>query len=75
MKMSVIIPVWNGEAVLEECLSALLRDFAPNQMQVICVDNASADNSAAVVRMMHPDIQLLVLPAASMSALPQPWVS
>jgi len=62
MKMSVIIPVWNGEAVLEECLSALLCDFAPNQMQVICVDNASADNSAAVVRMMHPDIQLMSQP-------------
>lgn len=62
MKISVIIPVWNGATVLAACLNALKKYSNPEQTEIICVDNASADDSAALVRTQHPDVQLISQP-------------
>lgn len=62
MKISVIIPVWNGATVLAACLNAVKQCSNPEQTQIICVDNASADDSAALVRTQHPDVQLISQP-------------
>lgn len=47
-KISVVIPVYNGEAYIEETLkSALqqtLRDF-----EIICIDDCSSDNSLTII--------------------------
>ncbi|MFW6116245.1 MAG: glycosyltransferase family 2 protein [bacterium] len=58
MKASVIIPVWNGQEYLPDCLDALLvqdyRDF-----EIIAVDNASADGSADLVAENYPAVRLI----------------
>jgi len=62
MKISVIIPVWNGADVLAECLNAVLEHSDPSQTQVICVDNASTDGSAVLIQESFPHIHLLSQP-------------
>lgn len=59
--ISVVIPNWNGEAILPTCLDSLraqtYRDF-----EVLVVDNASTDGSRALVRERYPEVRLLELP-------------
>ena len=59
MKASVIIPVWNGEPVIDACLQALAAQQDERLIEVICVDNASPDNSAALIAQRHPTVRLL----------------
>jgi GT2 family glycosyltransferase len=63
--ISVIIPVWNGEADLPACLAALAaeRDALAGalRLEVIAVDNDSADGSAALIRQHFPWVTLLPL--------------
>ena len=46
--ISVIIPVYNMEAFLEECLDSVLAQSYPH-LQIICVNDASTDGSAAIL--------------------------
>ena len=48
MRLSVIIPVHNAEAYLGECLDSVLGQSV-HDLEVICVDDASTDASAAVI--------------------------
>ena len=49
--VSVIIPVYNAEAYLEECLHSIL--FRSNvRIEVICVDDGSTDGSGEILRRM-----------------------
>ena len=58
--MSVVIPNWNGAALLSACLASLrAQTLAP--LEVIVVDGASTDDSAALVRARFPEVRLLVL--------------
>jgi len=56
--VSIIIVNWNGRQHLARCLPSLLaqsyRDF-----EIILVDNASTDGSAAFVREHYPQVRLL----------------
>ena len=47
--VSVIVPVYNVEEYLPRCLESLLGQTLSN-MEILCVDDASLDHSAAVVR-------------------------
>lgn len=48
-KVSVLIPVFNGEPFLAECLDSVLRqDFS--DMEILIVDDASTDGSAELAR-------------------------
>ena len=48
MKVSVLVPVCNGEAYLAECLESILaQEF--DDMEILVADDASTDNSAALV--------------------------
>ena len=52
---SVIIPNWNGEDYIGECLDSLkkqtFRDF-----EVIVVDNGSKDNSISMIETKYPEV-------------------
>ncbi|MFA5388693.1 MAG: glycosyltransferase [Candidatus Omnitrophota bacterium] len=56
---SVIIPFYNKEACIEDCLDSILRqDFPRDDYEIICVNNNSTDNSASIVK-KYPSIKLV----------------
>ncbi len=63
--VQVIIINWNTRGLLEDCLNSLFK-FVPAQLPpnfellVTVVDNASADDSAAMVRRQFPQVQLIM---------------
>ena len=58
--LSVIIPNWNGARHLPTCLDALRRQTYP-RVEVIVVDNASTDESVALIRRDYPEVVLVSL--------------
>jgi GT2 family glycosyltransferase len=59
--LSVVIPNWNGLRFLKTCLDALGRQ-THSHVEVIVVDNASADGSGAFIREQYPHVRLIELP-------------
>ena len=59
MDLSIIIVNWNTRELLRACLQ-LLREAPPAglQTEILVVDNASADDSAAMVRAEFPEARL-----------------
>ncbi len=62
MRVSVIIPVWNGHSVLEACLQAVYAQSGTLLHELICVDNASTDGSSDLIATMFPEATLLCQP-------------
>ncbi len=60
MRVSVIIPNWNGAAHLPVCLNSLraqsFRDF-----EIIVADNACADSSLALLAADYPEVKVVAL--------------
>ena len=60
MKVSIVIPNYNGEKYLKECIGALnvqtLKDT-----ELIIVDNGSTDGSLDTVREVRPDARIIKL--------------
>jgi GT2 family glycosyltransferase len=56
----VIIPNWNGIKLLPTCLGAL-RNQTLREHEVILVDNASRDESCALVERDYPEVRILRL--------------
>lgn len=48
VKVSVIIPVYNAERYLEECLGSLINQTL-QEIEIICVDDGSQDNSFNII--------------------------
>ncbi len=48
--LCVIIPVYNAEKFIEECIrSVQLQGFAEEELEIICIDDGSADRSGAIL--------------------------
>jgi GT2 family glycosyltransferase len=62
MIVSLIIPVWNGAAVIRDCLRAIYAHSGEQLREVIAVDNASPDDSAQLIRDYFPQVTLLPQP-------------
>jgi GT2 family glycosyltransferase len=58
--LSIIIPNWNGAKHLPTCLGSLRHQTYPN-IEVILVDNASGDESVALVQRNYPEVVLVQL--------------
>ena len=58
---SIIIPNWNGARFLPTCLDALARQTYPH-LEIIVVDNASQDESAALIHANYSQVILVSLP-------------
>jgi GT2 family glycosyltransferase/glycosyltransferase involved in cell wall biosynthesis len=56
--VSVIIPTKNGRHHLAECLPSLVAQSYP-RLEIILVDDASSDDTAAYVRNRFPQVRLL----------------
>ena len=48
--ISIIIPVYNVESYLRQCLDSILIDNASEMMQVICVNDGSSDGSPSILK-------------------------
>lgn len=49
--LSVIIPVYNGEKTIGECIESLLnQDYPKDKYEIIVVDNNSGDKTAQIVK-------------------------
>ncbi len=57
--VSVLIVSWNTRELLRECLASLLQHEAQARLEIIVVDNASGDGSAAMVAREFPDVKLI----------------
>lgn len=49
IKLSVIIPVYNGEKHIKKCLSGLLSQTRLNDVEIIVVNDGSLDNTETIV--------------------------
>ena len=59
MHISVVVPFYNEESYIEECIQALLsQDYPEENHEILLVDNNSSDRSAEIVR-RYPRIKLL----------------
>ena len=80
--LSIIIVNWNGCALLQRCLTALVPQLAVGD-QVIVVDNGSHDASVSWLKTNHPDITCIALPTnrgfsggnnAALAVCTNPWI-
>ncbi len=56
--ISIIIVNYNGEELLVDCLNSV-REQEYRNIEIIVVDNASSDNSVALIRERFPEVKLI----------------
>ena len=59
-KVSIIIPVYNTERLLDRCLESVVGQTLTD-IEIICVDDGSTDGSVAWLREAMPAVQLVLL--------------
>ncbi|MCD8295331.1 MAG: glycosyltransferase, partial [Clostridia bacterium] len=58
IKVSIIIPVYNGAQSIVECLSTC-RAQTLDEIEIICIDDGSTDNSAEIIQnLIHEDARI-----------------
>jgi GT2 family glycosyltransferase len=60
LRVTVVIPNWNGERFLELCLSSL-REQSFRDFETVLVDNASSDGSVKLVERNFPEVRIVLL--------------
>ncbi len=58
--ISIIIPNWNGEKLLKECINSILEQTYKNY-EIIVVDNGSTDNSVNLIKENYPEVKIIEL--------------
>ena len=66
IRLSYIIPCYNVEAFISECLDSIFaQDLAPDEYEVICVDDCSTDKTPEIIREYqhgHSNLRLIEQP-------------
>lgn len=57
--ISVIIPVYNAEKTIERCVKSIVSHQA--SVEIICVDDGSADNSFQILMIYQKRMHVLLL--------------
>jgi glycosyltransferase involved in cell wall biosynthesis len=63
MKLSVVMPVYNEQATLQEVVAQVLA--VPLEIELLCVDDGSTDNSREILsnlQAVHPQLRVLLQP-------------
>ena len=72
MLLSIIVPVYNVEKYLPDCLDSLLmQDISPDEYEIICVNDGSTDSSPAILEAYaakHANIRIIHQTNAGVSA-------
>lgn len=70
--LSIIIPVYNVESFLSDCLNSVIaQGFRKDELQVICVNDGSTDNSLSILRRYeecHDFITVITKPNGGVSS-------
>lgn len=56
--IEIVIPNWNGEKLLVDCLASLTRQSCRN-FSITVVDNGSSDGSVALLERSYPEVKTL----------------
>ncbi len=60
MKISVIIPVYNGEKYLKNCLDSILNQtIGKKHLEIIIINDGSTDNSEKIIKNYKNDNQMI----------------
>jgi GT2 family glycosyltransferase len=59
--LSIIVPNWNGEEHLADCLSSLKQQDYGGPIEVVVVDNGSTDGSVQLLKQEYPWVKLVRL--------------
>lgn len=49
MKISIIVPIYNVQDYIEDCLNSIQQDLDGNELEVLCIDDCGSDNSIQIV--------------------------
>ena len=60
MKVTIVIPNYNGKHFMEPCLASLERQTCQD-FKILVVDNASTDGSLEYMKENYPDIEVIAL--------------
>lgn len=60
MKVSIVIPNWNGKHLLKVCLSSLKKQTFKD-MEIVVVDNGSTDGSADYIKRYFAEVKIVPL--------------
>lgn len=67
--ISVVVPVFNGAATVSRCVESLLSlDYPRHRYEVICVDNASTDETVRKLQRFLPHIRIMHEPIRGAAA-------
>jgi len=69
-QVSIVVASHNARASIEECLSAIVAQRGPDNVEIIVVDN-STDGTTEVIQKRFPHIKLFVEPPAAL--IPNLW--
>ena len=62
IRLSIIVPIYNVEPYIEECIRSLYRQDIPmTDYEVICIDDCSPDKSAQIVERLQTEYSTLQL--------------
>ena len=66
MFLSIVIPIWNDEAYLEECLDSCLdQALSKDEYEIVCVDDGSTDRTPEILRdyaARYPNVRIITKP-------------
>ena len=57
-KVSIVIPIFNGEKYLDECIKSALNQIYSN-IEIIAVDDGSTDNSLKILKKYSDKIKII----------------
>ena len=61
VELSIIIPVYNGEKFLKDCINSVLNQRTKYSFEVICVDDGSTDSSFSILQSYANDSRIKII--------------